>query len=153
EDSTSIIRILREKNIPFQVSNNGRNIEVPPESVDNLRLELAMVGLPESGSVGYEVFDKQSFGTTSFVQKVNLKRALEGELMRTIGAIRGVRKARVHLVIPEKSTFIEDQKETTASVVLDLAAGTTLSDRQIHGVGVLVSSAVEGLDISDVKIV
>ena len=78
EDSANIIRILREKRIPFKVDTTGKNIEVPPESLYDLRLELATMGLPQSSVIGYEIFDKQSLGTTSFVQKVNQKRALEG---------------------------------------------------------------------------
>lgn len=153
EDSNKIIRILRDKHIPFRMDPTGKNITVPPESVDQLRLELASTGLPESSVVGYEVFDKTSLGTTSAVQKINQKRALEGELMRTINAIRGVVRSRVHLAVPAKSTFVEDQKKPTASVVLDLEAGTVLNEKQIYGIGNLVAKAVEGLDVNDVVIV
>jgi flagellar M-ring protein FliF len=133
EDSTHIIRLLREKHIPFKVDPSGKTISVPQESLYEFRLELATSGLPQTGVVGYEVFDKQSLGTTSFVQKMNQKRALEGELMRSINAIRGVKRSRVHLAIPQKSTFIEDQKKSTASVVIDLEAGTVLSEKQVLG--------------------
>jgi flagellar M-ring protein FliF len=153
EDSNKIIRLLREKRIPFRVDPSGKNITVPPENVDQLRLELATSGLPESSVVGYEVFDKTTLGTTSAVQKINQKRALEGELMRTINAIRGVVHSRVHLATPAKSTFVEDQKKPTASVVLDLEPGTVLTDKQIYGIGNLVAKAVEGLDVNDVVIV
>jgi flagellar M-ring protein FliF len=153
EDSANIIRILREKRIPFKVDESGKNISIPPESVHDLRLELATMGLPQSSVVGYEVFDKQALGTTSFTQKVNQKRALEGELMRTIKQIKGVRNSRVHLALPQKSTFVEDQKKATASVVLDLEPGMPLSEKQVFGIGNLVARAVEGLDINDVVIV
>lgn len=153
EDSANIIRILREKRIPFQVDPTGKNIEIPPEFVYDLRLELSTMGLPQSGVVGYELFDKQSLGTTSFVQKVNQKRALEGELIRTINTMRGVKRSRVHLVIPQKSTFVEDQKKPTASVVLDLDTGVKLNEKQIFGIQNLLSRAVEGLDTADVSIV
>jgi flagellar M-ring protein FliF len=153
QDSAAVIRVLQDKKIPFRMAPDGKNISVPPEYVDALRLELSSMGLPQTGTVGYEVFDKQSLGTTSFVQKVNQKRALEGELMRTIGSIQGVRRSRVHLAMPTKSTFIEDQKKSTASVVLDLEPGTQLSDKQIYGIGNLVARAVEGMDINDVVIV
>ena len=152
EDSTNIIRILREKRIPFRVDQSGKNIEVPPESMYDLRLELATMGFPQSSIVGYEIFDKQSLGTTSYVQAINDKRAREGELMRTISAMRGVKRARVHLALPKKSTFIEDSKKPTASVVLDLEPGTQLNEKQIYGIGNLVSSAVEGLEHSSVSI-
>jgi flagellar M-ring protein FliF len=153
EDSTKIIKVLRDKKIPFRVDQSGKNIMVPPESVDQLRLELATNGLPEASVVGYEVFDKTSLGTTSAVQKINQKRALEGELTRTVNSIRGVVHSRVHLAIPQKSTFVEDQKKPTAAVVVDLEPGTVLTDKQIYGIGNLVAKAVEGMEVSDVVIV
>jgi len=153
EDATSIMRVLREKKIPFHVENDGRTIKIPPEAVYDLRLELATMGLPQAGVVGYEVFDKQSFGQTSFVQRINQKRALEGELMRTINNLRGVKRSRVHLAMPNKSTFIEDQKRPTASVVLDLEPGIPLSDKQITGISHLIASAIEGMELGDVIIV
>ena len=152
EDSTNIIRILREKRIPFIVDTTGKNISIPPESIYELRLELATMGLPQSSVVGYEIFDKQSLGTPSFVQKVNQKRAQEGELMRTINTIRGVRRSRVHLALPAKSAFLEEQKKSTASVVVDLDPGTVLSDKQVYGIGNLVARAIEGLEIYDVVV-
>jgi flagellar M-ring protein FliF len=153
EDANKIIKVLRDKRIPFRVDPSGKNIMVPPESVDQLRLELATNGMPESSVVGYEVFDKTSLGTTSAVQKINQKRALEGELTRTVNSIRGVVHSRVHLAMPSKSTFVEDQKKSTASVVLDLEPGTVLTDKQIYGIGNLVAKAVEGMEVADVVIV
>ena len=153
EDSANIIRVLRDKHIPFKVDPSGKNIAIPPESVYQLRLELATMGLPQASVVGYEVFDHESLGTSSFVQSINQKRALEGELMRTINTIRGVHRSRVHLAIPPKTAFIEDQKKTTASVVIDLEPGTVLSDKQVYGIGNLVAKAVEGMDVADVVIV
>lgn len=153
EDSANVLKILREKNIPFRVDASGKNISVSPENIDQLRMDLAIQGMPQSSVVGYEVFDKTNLGQTSFVQKVNQKRALEGELMRTVNSIHGVRRSRIHLAIPQKSTFVEDQKKPSASVVLDLEPGTQLSDKQIFGIGNLVARAVEGLDANDVSIV
>lgn len=152
EDSTNIIRILRDKHIPFKVDPTGKIVSIPPESLYEFRLELATMGLPQSGVVGYEIFDKQSLGTTTFVQRMNQKRAQEGELVRTIDTIRGVKRTRVHLAMPQKSTFVEDQKKSTASVVVDLEPGVTLSEKQVFGIGNLVARAVEGLEISDVVI-
>ncbi len=152
EDQSNVIRVLQEKRIPYTVDATGKNISVPPESVDLLRLELAMGGHVQSSTVGYEVFDKQSLGVTTFVQKLNQKRALEGELMRTIGSIHGVRRSRVHLAVPQKSTFVEDQKKSTASVVLDIEPGVQLGEKQIFGIGNMVAKAVEGMDIADVVI-
>lgn len=153
EDSANILRVLREKNVPFKVDSTGKNISVSPESIDQLRMELAIMGMPQSSVVGYEVFDKSSLGQTTFVQKVNQKRALEGELMRTINSIHGVRRSRVHLAIPQKSTFVEDQKKASASVVLDLEPGAVLNEKQVYGIGNLVARAVEGLDQNEVAIV
>ncbi|MBI3555877.1 MAG: flagellar M-ring protein FliF [Deltaproteobacteria bacterium] len=153
EDATAIMRVLRDKKIPFRVENDGKTIKIPPEAVYDLRLELATMGMPQSGVVGYEVFDKQSFGQTSFVQKINQKRALEGELMRTINNLKGVRRSRVHLAMPNKSTFIEDQKRATASVVIDLDPGQQLQDKQVTGISHMIASAIEGMEIGDVTIV
>ncbi|MBU6154112.1 MAG: flagellar M-ring protein FliF [Bdellovibrionales bacterium] len=152
EDSANVMRLLREKKIPFQVDPSGKQVMVPPEYLNDLRLELAMQGLPQTSGVGYELFDKQSFGTTSFLNKVNQKRALEGELMRSINTIKGVKRSRVHLAIPEKTAFVEDQKKPTASVVLDLEGGSLLSEKQVFGITHMVSSAVEGLDPAHVVI-
>jgi len=153
EDSAGIMRVLKEKNIPFVVGSGGRDISVPTDLVNETRMALATIGMPQTSVVGYEVFDKQSLGTTSFVQKLNQKRAREGELMRTINSIRGVKRSRVHLALPERSTFVEDQKKSTASVVLDLEAGIALSEKQLFGISNLVARAVEGLDPADVAIV
>jgi len=153
EDAANIMRVLREKSIPFVVDSTGRNISVPNETVNETRLALATMGMPQNSVVGYEVFDKQSLGTTSFVQKMNQKRAREGELMRTINSIRGVKRSRVHLAMPDRSTFVEDQKKPTASVIVDLEPGTVLSEKQLFGISTLVARAVEGLDIADVAIV
>ncbi len=153
EDSANIMRLLREKKIPFQTDATGKQITVPPEHLNDLRLELAMQGMPQSSGPGYELFDKQSFGTTSFLNKVNEKRAREGELMRSINTIKGVKRSRIHLAIPDKTAFVEDQKKPTASVVLDLEPGVTLNEKQVFGISHLVSSAIEGLDAANVTIV
>jgi flagellar M-ring protein FliF len=111
EDAANIMRVLKEKRIPYTVDASGKNISVPAESVDLMRLELATLGMPQSSVVGYEVFDKSSLGTTSFVQKINQKRALEGEITRTINSIKGVLRSRIHLAMPQKGTFAEDNKK------------------------------------------
>jgi flagellar M-ring protein FliF len=153
EDAANIMRVLKEKRIPYTVDASGKNISVPAESVDLMRLELATLGMPQSSVVGYEVFDKSSLGTTSFVQKINQKRALEGEITRTINSIKGVLRSRIHLAMPQKGTFAEDNKKPSASVVLDLQPGTQLNEKQVFGIGNLVAKAVEGMDIADVVIV
>ncbi len=152
EDSANIIRMLREKKIPFQVDPSGKQITVPPEYLNDLRLELSMQGMPQNSGAGYELFDKQTFGTTAFLNKVNQKRALEGELMRSINTIKGVKRSRIHLALPEKSAFVEESKKVTASVVLDLEPGIQLNEKQVFGITHLVASAVEGLESSNVVI-
>ena len=153
EDSGNIMRLLREKKIPFQVDPTGKSITVPPEYLNDLRMELSMQGMPQNSGSGYELFDKQSFGTTSFLNKVNQKRALEGELMRSINTIKGVKRSRLHLAIPDKTAFVEDQKKPTASVVLDLESGVILNDKQVYGITHLVAAAIEGMDAANVTIV
>jgi flagellar M-ring protein FliF len=110
EDAAKISQMLKRGNISYQVKDDGKSIYVPEDQVDIWRLEIAKQGVDFSSTIGYEVFDKQSFGTTSFVQKINKQRALEGELMKTIKHIRGVNRARVHLSIPESSPFVSEQK-------------------------------------------
>ena len=97
DDSAAIARLLEEGKINYQITDEGKSILVPEEQVEIWRLEIAKRGVNFSGTVGYEIFDKQSFGTTSFVQKINKQRALEGELVKTIMHLRGVARARVHL--------------------------------------------------------
>lgn len=153
EDSTAVIRYLREKRIPFVVDETGKSLSVPPEKVYDLRLELASTGLAQTGVVGYEVFDKQSFGATSTVQRINEQRALEGELIRTINHIKGVERSRVHLALPQKSAFLEEEKKPTASVILDLIPGFNPSEDQVKGMQRLVASAVKSLDMNSVTII
>ena len=105
-DAGQIVRELETREIPYQLKANGTQVFVPADDVLRLRVTLAEQGLPGGGSVGYELFDKsQGLGTTSFVQNVNLVRALEGELGRTISSMRNVRGARVHLVLPRRELF------------------------------------------------
>jgi flagellar M-ring protein FliF len=134
EDARKIAILLEEKKIPYQTSNDGKTISIPEDLVGVWRLEIAKLGTSFSGTVGYEVFDKQSFGTTSFVQKVNKQRALEGEMVKTIMYIQGVKRARVHISIPESSPFVAEKKSPTASVVLELNNGVSLTPEEIKGI-------------------
>lgn len=145
DDSKKIAILLEENKISYQLSNDSKTIRIPEDMVNVWRLKLATQGVSFSGTVGYEVFDKQSFGTTSFVQKINRQRALEGELVKTISYIQGVKRARVHLSIPESSPFVSEKKPPSASVVLDLIDGVTLNEREIKGVASLISSSVDGM--------
>lgn len=152
EDARKIAILLEEKKIPYQASNDGKTISIPEDMVGIWRLEIAKLGTSFSGTVGYEVFDKQSFGTTSFVQKVNKQRALEGELVKTIMYIQGVKRARVHITIPESSPFVAEKKAPSASVILELNNGVSLTPAEIKGVGSLVASSVEEMRAENVVI-
>ncbi|MBP9680372.1 MAG: flagellar M-ring protein FliF [Bacteriovorax sp.] len=152
EDARKIAILLEEKKIPYQTSNDGKTVSIPEDLVGVWRLEIAKLGTSFSGTVGYEVFDKQSFGTTSFVQKVNKQRALEGELIKTIMYIQGVKRARVHITIPESSPFVAEKKAPSASVVLELNNGVSLTPAEIKGIGSLVASSVEEMRSENVVI-
>lgn len=145
EDSKKIAILLEESKIPYQTSEDGKRISIPEDMVEIWRLKLATKGVTPSGSFGYEVFDKNTFGQTSFVQRVNRQRALEGELIRTIKYINGVKRARVHLSLPESSPFVIEKKPPAASVVIELEDGVTLTPEEIKGIGHLVSSSVDSM--------
>jgi flagellar M-ring protein FliF len=153
EDASKIVVKLKEKSIPYQLEDGGKSILVPKQKVYEMRLALAGEGLPQSSVIGYEIFDRTNLGISDFVQKVNYRRALEGELARTILTIEEVEAARVHLVVPEKALFKEDEKPSTASVVLKLRSGRPLKAEVVQGVAHLVSSSVEGLESGNVTIV
>lgn len=152
EDSKKIAVMLEDNKIPYQISRDGKEVQIPEDMINKWRLQIATAGVNFSGTVGYEVFDKQSFGTTSFVQKVNKQRALEGELVKTIMYINGVKRARVHLSIPESSPFVSEKKPPGASVVLELDQGVKLTPSEIKGVASLVSSSVERMRPENVVI-
>jgi flagellar M-ring protein FliF len=152
-DAASVVEWLKGQNVPYQLKNNGRNILIPAKNVYESRLSLAAQGLPQGGGVGFEIFDKQSFALTDFVQKVNYSRALQGELARTITSLGPVESARVHLALPEKRLFKEQQQLATASVILKLGPGKRLNDGQIEGIVHLVSSSIEGLEAGKVTII
>lgn len=152
-DAASIVEWLKGNNTPYQLTNNGENIRVPVNAVHEVRLQLASAGLPRGGGVGFEIFDKQSFALTDFVQKVNYTRALQGELARTISSLNPVESARVHLALPEKRLFKDQQKPATSSVILNLRPGRRMSEAQIQGIVHLVSGSIEGLDTDHVTVI
>jgi flagellar M-ring protein FliF len=153
QDAVKIQQMLKKGGIQYQVEDNGKSIYVPEDQVDVWRLEIAKQGVDFSSTIGYEVFDNQAFGTTSFVQKINRQRAIEGELMKTIKHIRGVNRARVHLSIPESSPFVSEKKPPSASVVLDIENGLTLTKSEIKGIQHLISASVDGMRVKDVVII
>ena len=153
DDSATIARMLEEGKITYQVKDDGKTILVQEDMVEIWRLEIAKKGVNFTGTVGYEVFDKQSFGTTSFVQKINKQRALEGELVKTIMHLRGVVRARIHLSIPESSPFVSERKPPSASVVLDVERGVTMTADEIKGIQSLVSSSIDGMRSHNVVVI
>ncbi|HVP39537.1 MAG TPA: flagellar basal-body MS-ring/collar protein FliF [Candidatus Saccharimonadales bacterium] len=151
EDGGRIVEKLRSRKVPFQLRDGGATVLVPAQNVYETRLDLATAGLPQSGGVGYEVFDKNNFGMTDFVQKLNYQRALEGELTRTIQGLEEVEQARVHIVIPEPHLYTEERTTPTASVVLKLHG--RLNPGQVQGITHLVASSVEGLKPEDITVI
>lgn len=153
-DAALAVEKLKAAQIPYKLAGDGTTIQVPAEKVADVRLMLAAEGLPQGGSgVGFEIFDKTNFGLTDFAQRINYKRALEGELSRTISRLDSVESARVHIVIPEPSLYTQEKKEPTASVVLKLKPGRKPTPAQIKGVSHLVSGSVEGLRPENLTIV
>ena len=150
-DAGAIVAKLQENKVPYEV--DGSIIKVPQKNVHEMRMQLAAQGLPQGGTVGFEIFDKNSFGMTEFSQRVGYQRAIQGELSRTIDQLDGVEQSRVHIAIPEPSVFSDKEKLATASVVVKLRAGTQLSGDQVGGIVHLVSSAVEGLKPNQVTVV
>ncbi|MDI3341736.1 MAG: flagellar basal-body MS-ring/collar protein FliF, partial [Sphaerobacter sp.] len=153
EDAAAIVEDLRSRGIPYELSADGTTIRVPEDQVATVRLDAASRGLPSGGSDGFELFDKSSFGLTDFTQRVNYQRAIEGELERTITKIDAVEAARVHIVIPEESLFIDQQQPTTAAVVLKLRPGRELGADQIRGITHLVSGSVPNLKPENLTII
>lgn len=152
-DAGNVVNWLKSSKVPFQLKNGGKNIWISADTIYETRLDLAANGLPSGGSVGFEVFDKQSFALTDYVQKVNYTRALQGELSRTITSLAPVESTRVHLALPEKRLFKNQQKKPTASVIVTLAPGEQLDSSQVQGIIHLVTGSVTGLNPEDVKII
>lgn len=153
EDSGVIASRLDAQGIKYELRGNGAQIFVPQTEVARLRLAMAADGLPNGGTVGYEIFDNtNTLGTTSFVQRINQTRALEGELARTISALHQVKSARVHLVLPRREVFSRDKQEPSATVVLALAGGA-LQPSQVVAIQHLVATAVPGLQPHRISIV
>ena len=152
KDAGEIVDRLREQNIDYQLENGGRTVMVPSGRVYDLRVEFARDGLPESGTVGYELFDRQELGITEFQQQITYKRAIEGELVKTIRSIEGVENANVMIVIPKERLFEKDQKVPTASVQLQLRRKARPTDMTIEAIGHLVANSVEGLEPENITI-
>jgi len=151
-DASEIVQKLRDSKVEYRLLDGGTTIMVPDNTVFQLRLDMAAVGLPRGGGVGFEVFDKSPLGMTNFTQRVNYMRALQGELSRTVSQMPQVDSARVHLAVPENSLFTRHKREPSASVYLKLYTGRQISNRQVVGITHLVSTAVEGLTAERVAV-
>jgi len=152
EDAGAIVAKLQEKKVPYRL-NGSSIIEVPSNQVHEARIQLAGEGLPEGGTVGFEIFDQTNFGLSEFAQKLNYRRALEGELGRTISQINEIEGARVHIVLPEPSLYKDKENPATASVVIKPRAGARLADSKVQGIVNLVSKSIEGLKTENITVV
>jgi len=153
EDSKAVSKKLSEQNIPYHISEDGTTISVPTSRVYAARMELAKAGVPGQDVVGFEKFDGSTLGMSSYVQRIQYIRAVQGELTRSIQRLSSVKRARVHIAVPPKKTFMEEEEPPKASVVLELRPGQTPTKAEINGIAHLVASAVEGLKVSQVTIV
>ncbi|MCB0383887.1 MAG: flagellar M-ring protein FliF [Bdellovibrionales bacterium] len=149
-----ILEKLQKNNIPFQLDKGGTTVLVPSDLLHSTQMVvMTEVGSSEVGQVGLELFDKQDFGVTSYAQRINYQRALQGELMRAINTLSAVKQSKVILAIPPKKTFLEEGGQASASVVVDLHPGKSLSQDQVKGISNLISSAVENLESDRVTVV
>ena len=153
EEAAKITEKISEKDIVYELRNGGTSIYVPKEKVYQLRLDMAKEGLPASEQGGYKIFENEKIGVSPFVQNVNLKRALQEELAKSIQMIDGVVHARVHIVSSEQTLFTSEAGKTTASVVLRLRPGYRLSSLNIAAITHLVSGSVEGLTSENVTVI
>lgn len=145
EDAGAVVQKLKESGVDFRLSESGSTVLVPSAKLAEMRLEMAAAGLPKSGRIGFELFDKTNFGATEFVEHINYRRALEGELERTVMSLAEVEQARVHVTFPKESVYLESRQPAKASVVVHLRPGATLLPQNVVAIEHLVASAVEGL--------
>ncbi|MEK7395231.1 MAG: flagellar basal-body MS-ring/collar protein FliF, partial [Fibrobacterota bacterium] len=151
-EASQIVEGLKTNKVDYKLENNGRDILVKKDKLDEQRLALAAQGMPRSGFVGWEIFDKTQLGLTDFVQNINYRRALEGEIARTISGLGQVENARVLISIPKPSLFTEKDQPPTASVVIKMKAGQELDRKSVKGIAQLIASSVESLKPSNVTI-
>jgi flagellar M-ring protein FliF len=144
-DASAIVEQLNAGGTPYELADGGATILVPQDQVYDLRLQMSGEGLPAEDDTGYALLDKQGITTSEFMQHVGYQRALEGELARTITSIEGIRSATVHLAIPEKTVFADEEQRPTAAIMVVTGGGTVLGYGQVQSIVHLVASSVEGL--------
>lgn len=153
DDAGAVLAKVREAGVPFRLAEGGTTVLVPSARVAEMRLQLAAAGIPKSGRIGFEIFDKTNFGASDFTEQVNFHRALEGELERSVMAINGVELARVHITFAKDSIFTEQRQAAKASVLVKLRPGVTLQPQNVLAITHLMGSAVEGLSPDAVSVV
>ncbi|CAB3724213.1 MULTISPECIES: flagellar basal-body MS-ring/collar protein FliF [Achromobacter] len=152
-DGGAIVTALGTMNVPYRYNETGTALLVPADRVYDARLQLASQGLPRGGSVGFELMDNARFGASQFAEQINYQRGLEGELARSIEAMHTVQHARVHLAMPRQSLFVRERQAPTASVLLNVYPGRSMSDAQVSAISWLVASSVPELTAENVSIV
>ena len=153
EDAAAVLAKVREGGTEFRISENGTSVLVPSGRVAELRLQLAAAGIPKSGRIGYELFDKANFGASDFAEQVNYHRALEGELERSVMSLSAVEQARVHITLAKESAFLESRQPAKASVLVKLRPGLQLTAQNVAAICQLTASAVDGLAPEAVSVV
>lgn len=152
-EASKVIAALDDAKVPYKIGSGGSSILVPTERVHVMRMQLAGKNIPRGDGVGFEIFDKQNFGISDFVQRANYIRALQGELARTIAQIDEVDSARVMVVLPENRLLMDKDKHATASVFVRLRGNGQLSPQAINSIRFLVANSVEGLKPNFVTLV
>ena len=153
KDASAVVEQLKELGVEYQLGAQGTSVLVPEDKVYELRLQLAGTGIVPSGGTGFELFDQTRLGMTDFERRLNYQRALQEELRRTIVAMEEVEQARVHLVIPESSVFIDNAPEASASVVIKLHPMASLGPNQVRGIVMLLTNSVENLRPENVNVI
>lgn len=153
DDGSEVVEALESRGIPYEIRGGGNSIYIPSSEVHRIRMDLAGEGIPSGDSVGYEIFDRGSFGVSDFVQRTNYVRAVQGELARTVSQLNGVRSARVMIVVPENRLLVTNPDiVSTASVLVDLGSGR-LNREAVRSIRSLVANSVEGLQPNNVAVV
>src|SRR5579872_2358942 len=152
EDAAAIVQKLKESGIEYRLPEAGGSVLAPSARIAEVRLTLAAAGMPKSGRIGFELFDKSNLGATEFTEHINYRRALEGELERSVAALAEVEQARVHLTFPKDSVFLDSQQPAKASVLVKTRPGAHLSPQNVLAIDHLMASAVEGLSPDAVSV-
>src|SRR5215471_9348219 len=152
EDAAGIVQKLKESGAEYRLSEGGASVLVPSSRLNELRLTMAAAGLPKSGRIGFELFDKVNLGATEFTEHINYRRALEGELERTVMSLAEVDQARVHLTFPKDSVFLESQQPAKASVLVRLKPGRKLAAVRVGAIDLRDASGNERLALNAVRV-